>query len=134
MEELRQGTFFAPSGSRFGSPRCPGNGDVPQSCKKQKKTPLSGWKAVFLWLRGLDLDQRPPGYELLSVSPSAAPQCFPCLLGPEIAQNPKVVPLRSAAVFGNLGQGLGQTVMLFRKAFRPPEFRATASQRNRWYL
>ena len=107
MEELRQGTFFAPSGSRFGSLRCPGNRDVPNSCKKQRKTPLSGWKAVFLWLRGLDLNQRPPGYELPSVSPFALAQCFPGLFEPEIAQNPKVVPLRSAGIFGSLGHGFG---------------------------
>ena len=57
------GAFFAPSGSRFGSTRCPENGDVSQSCKSERKSPLSGWKAVILWLRGLDLNQRPPGYE-----------------------------------------------------------------------
>ena len=32
--------------------------------KRKEKAPLSGWKAVILWLRGLDLNQRPPGYEL----------------------------------------------------------------------
>ena len=101
------GRFFAPSGSRFGSPRCPGNGDVRKSCKSQRKTPFSGWKAVFLWLRGLDLNQRPPGYELPSVSPSAAAQCFPSLLRPEIAQNPKVVPLRSTGILAGLGHGFG---------------------------
>ena len=108
MEELRQGTFFDPYGSRFGSLRCPGNRDVPNSCKKQRKTPLSGWKAVFLWLRGLDLNQRPPGYELPSVSPFAAAQCFPDHFRPEIAQNPEVSPLRSTRIFCCLGQGLGQ--------------------------
>ena len=102
------GTFFAPSGSRFGSNRCPGNGGVRKSYKGKRKSPLSGWKAVFLWLRGLDLNQRPPGYELPSVSPSAAAQCFPDLLGPEMAQNPKVVLLRSTAIFSDLGQSLGQ--------------------------
>ena len=101
------GRFFAPSGSRFGSPRCPGNGDVRKSCKSERKIPLSGWKAVFLWLRGLDLNQRPPGYELPSVSPSAAPQCFPDFFEPEIAQNPKVGPLRSTSIFPVLGQNLG---------------------------
>ena len=79
------GRFFDPYGSRFGSPRCPENGDVSQSCKSERKSPLSGWKAVILWLRGLDLNQRPPGYELPSVSPSAAIQRFPGLFEPEIA-------------------------------------------------
>ena len=60
------GRFFDPYGSRFGSPRCPENGDVSQSCKSERKSPLSGWKAVILWLRGLDLNQRPPGYEAVS--------------------------------------------------------------------
>ena len=66
---------------------------------------------TVLWLRGLDLNQRPPGYELPSVSPSAAVQGFPGLLRPEIPQNPKVVPLRSTGILGDLGlgQGLGQT-------------------------
>ena len=101
------GRFFAPSGSRFGSPRCPGNGDVRKSCKSERKAPLSGWKAVLLWLRGLDLNQRPPGYELPLVSPSALAQCFPGLFEPEIAQNPKVVPLRSTGILPDLGHGFG---------------------------
>ena len=37
------------------------------------------------WLRGLDLNQRPPGYELPSVSPYAAAQCFPGRFEPEMA-------------------------------------------------
>ena len=101
------GRFFDPYGSRFGSPRCPGNGDVRKSCKSKRKAPLSGWKAVLLWLRGLDLNQRPPGYELLPVSPSAAAQCFPGPFESEIAQNPKVVPLRSTGIFSSLGQVFG---------------------------
>ena len=83
-------------------------GTSPKVAKRKEKAPLSGWKAVLLWLRGLDLNQRPPGYELPSVSPSAAAQCFPDLLGPEMAQNPKVVLLRSTAIFSDLGQSLGQ--------------------------
>ena len=83
-------------------------GTSPKVAKGQRKAPLSDRKAVLLWLRGLDLNQRPPGYELPSVSPSAAAQCFPGLFGPEIAQNPKVVPLRSTAIFSNLGHSLGQ--------------------------
>ena len=113
------GTFFAPYGSRFGSPRCPGNGDVRKSCKSERKSPLSIWKAVILWLRGLDLNQRPPGYELRWVSPSAAAQCFPGLLGPEMAQNPKVIPLRSTAVFSDLGQSLGQVTPSFSEGDQP---------------
>ena len=60
-----------------------------------------------MWLRGLDLNQRPPGYELPPVSPSAAAQCFPGLLGPEMAQNPEVVLLCSVAIFSDLGQIMG---------------------------
>ena len=86
-------------------------GTSPKVAKGQRKTPLSGWKAMFLWLRGLDLNQRPPGYELPSVSPPAAPQCFPGFLGSVIAQNPKVVPLRSTGILGDLGQSLGHTAM-----------------------
>ena len=82
-------------------------GTSPKVAKRQRKTPLSGWKAVFLWLRGLDLNQRPPGYELPLVSPSALAQCFPGLFEPEIAQNPKVVPLRSTGILAGLGHGFG---------------------------
>ena len=82
-------------------------GTSPKVAKGQRKAPLSDRKAVLLWLRGLDLNQRPPGYELPLVSPSALAQCFPGLFEPEIAQNPKVVPLRSAGIFGSLGHGFG---------------------------
>ena len=40
-------------------------------------------------------------------SPSAAPQCFLGLLGPEIAPNPKVVPLRSTGILPCLGHRFG---------------------------
>ena len=83
-------------------------GTSPKVAKGQRKSPLSGWKAVILWLRGLDLNQRPPGYELLSISPSTAPQCFPVRFEPKITQNPKVVPLCSTAIFSNPGQVLGR--------------------------
>ena len=49
--------FFDPSGSWFGSPRCPENGDVQKVANGQRKSPLSGWEAAILWLRGLDLNQ-----------------------------------------------------------------------------
>ena len=65
------------------------------------------------------MNQRPPGYELPSVSPSAAAQCFPGLLRPEIAQNPKVVPLRSTAIFSDLGQSLGQVTPAFSEGDQP---------------
>ena len=94
-------------GHGLGHPGIQEMGTSPKVAKEQKKTPLFGRKAVFLWLRGLDLNQRPPGYELPSVSPSAAPQCFLGLLGPEIAPNPKVVPLRSTGILPDLGHGFG---------------------------
>ena len=56
-------------------------------------------------------DAQRPGYELPSVSPSAAVQGFPGLLRPEIPQNPEVVPLRSSGIFSDLGQSLGQARM-----------------------
>ena len=40
---------------------------------------------TVLWLRGLDLNQRPPGYELRWVSPFAALQCSPGILRPKMA-------------------------------------------------
>ena len=95
-------------------------GTSPKSCKRAKKSPLSGWKAVILWLRGLDLNQRPPGYELRWVSPSAAAQRFPGLFRPEIAQNPKVVPLRSGAVLREMGQCLGRPLRSTRREITLP--------------
>jgi len=76
--------------------------------KSEEKPSDFARNQTVLWLRGLDLNQRPPGYELLSVSPSATLQCFPDLFEPETAKNSEVVPLRSATIFSNLGQGLGQ--------------------------
>ncbi|WP_256265023.1 hypothetical protein [Dysosmobacter welbionis] len=92
----------------MGHPGVQKMGTSQKVAKEQKKTPLFGRKAVFLWLRGLDLNQRPPGYELPAVSPSAVVQCFPGLFEPKMAQNPKVVHLRFAAVFIILGQVMGQ--------------------------
>ena len=60
-------------------------GTSPKVAKRQRKSPLSIWKAVLLWLRGLDLNQRPPGYELRWVSPFAALQCSPGILRPKMA-------------------------------------------------
>ena len=78
---------------------------------KEKPSDFARNQTVF-WLRGLDLNQRPPGYELPLVSPSALAQCFPGLFEPEIAQNPKVVPLRSTAIFSSLGHGFGSGLNL----------------------
>ena len=95
-------------GHGLGHPGVREMGMSPKVAKRQEKAPLSNRKAVLLWLRGLDLNQRPTGYELRSVSPSAAPQHFPGLFRPEIAQNPKVGPFRSGAVSREMGQGLGR--------------------------
>ena len=57
------GTFFARMGHGLGHLGVQEMGTSPKVAKGQRKTPLSGWKAVILWLRGLDLNQRPPGYE-----------------------------------------------------------------------
>ena len=70
---------------------------------------------MLLWLRGLDLNQRPPGYELLSVFPSAATQSFPDIFEPKIALNPKVVPL-DLTVWEGIGMDyLGITVNLQKR-------------------
>ena len=55
--------FMPRMGHGLGHPGVQEMGTSPKVAKRQRKTPLSGWKAVFLWLRGLDLNQRPPGYE-----------------------------------------------------------------------
>ena len=75
--------------------------------KSEEKPSDFARNQTVLWLRGLDLNQRPPGYELPLVSPSALAQCFPGLFEPEIAQNPKVVPLRSTGILPDLGHGFG---------------------------
>ena len=48
-------------------------GTSPKVAKGQRKAPLSDRKAVLLWLRGLDLNQRPPGYEKINCGYSAGP-------------------------------------------------------------
>ena len=48
------------------------------------------------------------GYELRSVSPSAAPKRFPGIFEPEMAKTRRSCPLRSTAVLRKMGHGLGQ--------------------------
>ena len=51
-------------GHGLGHPGVREMGTSEKVAEGERKAPLSGWKAVFLWLRGLDLKQRPTGYEL----------------------------------------------------------------------
>ena len=50
-------------GHGLGHPGVREMGTSPKVAKGERKAPLSGWKAVLLWLRGQDLNLRPPGYE-----------------------------------------------------------------------
>ena len=106
-KDCAKARFLPRLGHGLGHPGVREMGTSQKVAEGERKAPLSGWKAVLLWLRGLDLNQRPPGYELRWVSPSAASQCFPDLFEPEIAQNPEVVSLRSTGILGSLGQGFG---------------------------
>ena len=110
-KDCAKARFLPRLGHGLGHPGVREIGTSPKVAKGERKAPLSDRKAVLLWLRGLDLNQRPTGYELRWVSPSAAVQCFPGLFGPEIPKNPKVVPLRSSGIFSDLGQSLGQARM-----------------------
>ena len=95
-------------GQNLGHPRVHEMGTGGKVTESKRKPPLSGWKAVVLWLREEDLNLRPPGYELWSGRQTTGPQCFLGLFRPEIPQNPKVVPIRSTAAFDILGHILGQ--------------------------
>src|SRR5699024_10754458 len=50
-------------GQNLGQPDVHEMGSAEKSCEKQKKSPLSSWKAAILWLREEDSNLRPPGYE-----------------------------------------------------------------------
>ena len=78
--------------------------------KKLRKTPKIRRNQAFLWLRGQDLNLRPPGYELWPRLLSAAFETFPGLFGQNCLLSAPLVPLSAACSDPSLGHGLGQAI------------------------
>ena len=75
------------------------------------------------WLRGQDLNLRPPGYELRSELLSASFETFPGLFGQNCLLSAPLFPLPTACSDSSLGHGLGQADRISSQA----DFRAGIS-------